>query len=162
MNIFKHIPRWQFIATGIACVVVIVTFWLAGIWAPVKFGTGSVILSDGSTISVEVAESSAEQRRGLMDRKSMDPESGMLFLLKKPGIYTFWMKDTYIDLDFIWLLDGQVVDLRTNVPAGNDLPGDQVSRVQPQTTIDAVLEVPAGFVDRHQIEVGDKFTYRIP
>lgn len=162
MKIFKHIKLWQVVVAAVMTVVVTVTFWLAGLWQPVEFERGSVTLADGSVIPVEVADSPVEYNQGLMGREQVDPESGMLFLLTTPDIYTFWMKNTYVDLDFIWLAQHKVVDLRSHVPAGAGLPNDQIVRVQPQVAVDAVLEVPAGFIDRHQVQVGDELVYQLP
>lgn len=162
MKVLKHIKPWQVVVAGSMTLFVAVTFWLAGWWKPVEFQTGSVVLADGSVIQVEVADSPAEYSQGLMDREQIDPESGMLFLLPQSGTYTFWMKNTHVDLDFIWLSQNTVVDLRSQVPAGAGLPDDQIARVQPQQAIDAALEVPAGFIDRHHIQIGDKLVYQLP
>lgn len=162
MKVFKHISLWNILLAACMTVAVVVIIFISSSVGPVEFEQGKIILPDGSTIPVEVADSTAEQRQGLMDRDYMEPESGMLFVFSTPGTYTFWMKNTQVDLDFIWLSSGTVIDLRTHVPAGDGLPSDQVARIQPQQPADAVLEVPAGFVDRHAIQVGDQLVYQLP
>ncbi len=52
---------------------------------------------------VELARTPAEQERGLMYRKHLAPEAGMLFLFERPSALTFWMKNTLIPLDMIFI-----------------------------------------------------------
>lgn len=162
MKVFKHISLWNILLAAFMTVAVVVVVFILSFAGPVEFERGSIVLPDGSTIPVEIADSTAEQRQGLMGRQQMDADSGMLFIFSTPGTYTFWMENTKLDLDFIWLLSGTVIDLRTHVPAGDGLPSDQVVRIQPAQPADAVLEVPAGFVDRHSIEIGDQLVYQLP
>jgi uncharacterized membrane protein (UPF0127 family) len=56
-----------------------------------------------NTISVEIADTPTERQTGLMNRKSMDKNSGMLFIFEQDGVYPFWMKNTLIPLDMIWI-----------------------------------------------------------
>ncbi|MEK7540209.1 MAG: DUF192 domain-containing protein [Patescibacteria group bacterium] len=162
MKWLKQISAWQVVLAASMTLAVAATIFFSALWGPVDFETGTITFPDGSVVPVEVADSPAEQRQGLMNREHMDPESGMLFVFSTPGIYVFWMKNTQVDLDFIWLSQGRVVDLRIQVPAGAGLPSDQIARIQPSVTVDAVLEVPAGFVDRHQIQMGDQLVYHLP
>ena len=61
-------------------------------------------------IAAEVAVSSAEQAKGLMDRDSLPADSGMLFPFSPPGPQAFWMKNTRIPLDIIFIrADGTVI-----------------------------------------------------
>ena len=67
--------------------------------------------------SVELAKTPAEQQQGLMNRKTLADNAGMLFIFNKEGNYPFWMKNTLIPLDIIWLdAKGKVVTIRSAEP----------------------------------------------
>lgn len=67
--------------------------------------------------NVEIADEVPEQQRGLMQRTDLDKDAGMLFVFPKTGSRQFWMKDTLIPLDIIWL-DGawKVIYIAENTP----------------------------------------------
>src|SRR5207247_4184944 len=71
----------------------------------------------GRCVRVEVVQKKEELERGLQFRKSLGKEEGMLFVFPRSQIYSFWMKDTLIPLDMIWLDYSQkVVHIERNVP----------------------------------------------
>lgn len=76
----------------------------------------------------------------------------MVFLFDVPGAYAFWMKDTLVPLDILWLRDGKIVDLAT-LPAV--LPGGAPALHRPTVLADRVVELPAGAVVELGITVGD-------
>lgn len=105
-------------------------------------------------VSVEIADSPDERRTGLMYRTDLEPDEGMLFLFEEEGDRTFWMKNTPTPLDMIFIgTDGRIVGIREDTEPYSERPVgvDRPSR--------AVLEVPTGFVARHDIEAGDRVTY---
>lgn len=107
-------------------------------------------------VFVEIADTSQERERGLSGRKHLKENSGMLFLFEVPGHYSFWMKGMLIPLDFIWIKEKRVVDLTQDVqPQDYQLPTTLSSRSE----VDMVLEVKAGFIEKNNIEVGDKIRY---
>lgn len=99
---------------------------------------------------VEVASSPAAQRQGLMYRKHLASDAGMLFVFPEEKRVSFWMKDTYIPLDMIFIdSSGTIVDIHENaVPLSRSL-------ITPSRPARAVLEVNAGAVARIQIRDGD-------
>lgn len=105
-------------------------------------------------IQVEVARSPEERRLGLMHRQNMDKGTGMIFIFEEPDIQTFWMKNTYVSLDMIFIgPDLEVVGIveRTKplslAPCSVDAPSQYV------------LEVEAGFASRHGVETGSKVRF---
>ncbi len=104
-----------------------------------------------------IAQTPAEITQGLSDRDTIGADA-MLFLLPDSNQPTFWMYHMRFPLDFIWLADGQVVDLHQNVPIpSSQATAAEIPTVRPQVAVTAVLEAPAGFIAKHQITRGDRY-----
>jgi uncharacterized membrane protein (UPF0127 family) len=105
---------------------------------------------------VEVADTLEKRTKGLMDRESLAQDKGMLFIFDKEEEYSFWMKNTLIPLDIIWInKDKQVVDIEKNV---QPCQTDPCLRYSPDQKAKYVLELNAGQSDQAQIKIGDKLT----
>ena len=102
---------------------------------------------------VEVADTDSERERGLMYRDNLGENQGMLFIYSEPGIHSFWMKNTLIPLDIIWLnTRKEVVSIRENVlPCGEE----QCQIFKPENEATYVLEVKAGEAAKKNIKIGD-------
>ena len=100
---------------------------------------------------VEVAETPEEQATGLMNRPSLDPDRGMIFPYAPPQDVAFWMKNTLIPLDMIFIrADGTIARIEENaVP----LSLEPVPSMEP---ISAVLEINGGRASELGIKAGDK------
>lgn len=107
-----------------------------------------------SEILVELAISQEEKAKGLSERDTLGQDRGMLFLFDAPAQLSFWMKDMRFSLDFIWIRDGVVVDLTTDVPVPEG--SSPLRTYQPSVTADAVLEVNAGWAVLNGIGIGDE------
>jgi hypothetical protein len=102
-------------------------------------------------IDVEIAERQEDRMRGLMFRERLEEEQGMLFLFPAEEPLSFWMKDTPLPLDIIFLnAERTIVTIRKNtVPFSEaSVASDRPARY--------VVEVNAGFADRHRLAPGDK------
>lgn len=109
-------------------------------------------LPDSTVVSLELALTDQERILGLMFRDTLPPSSGMLFIFERDDYLPFWMKDTLIALDFIWLdKQGRVVDLRPNVPP---CKLDPCPSYKPSKPARAMLEVPAGTAAAHGVKPG--------
>jgi len=101
-------------------------------------------------VKVEVARSDPEREHGLMYRQKLEPGRGMIFLFEHPQRLTFWMKNTYIPLDMIFIgADKRVVYVEENAePLTTQArgPADEDSQF--------VLEVPGGWARAHGVERG--------
>lgn len=106
---------------------------------------------EGCRFSVELAVSPADQARGLMFRKTMDDQAGMFFIFDREEIRHFWMRNTLVPLDMIFI-DNKflVVDLHRGA---KPLDETVVSSRKPARY---VLEVNAGRADRCRIKAGSK------
>ena len=122
--------------------------------------TTSVCLSDYLTdkskgcFQVEIVSSFFEQKRGLMNRTSLDKDKGMLFVFSKEANYPFWMKNTLIPLDMIWIdNNSNIVFIKENAkPCPVD--GD-CSNIDPNQNAKYVLEINGGLVNEFGLVIGD-------
>ncbi len=105
-------------------------------------------------VKAEVVASPEKLYLGLGQRPDLPEGRGMLFVMPRREVQDFCMRDMRFGLDFIWLVPGRVAGLTKNVS-----PLDQQACYSSPEPVDFVLEVPAGFCDRHSIRVGDKATW---
>jgi hypothetical protein len=90
-------------------------------------------------IQAEVAADAASQEKGLMFRKSLAPDAGMLFDFHTPDFQTFWMKNTVIPLDMIFIrADGTISSIAPNATPQSETPIPSYEAVR------AVLEINGG------------------
>lgn len=105
-------------------------------------------------VLVEVAASPQERERGLMHRKRLDSGAGMLFVYPFESAQSFWMKNTYIPLDLLFIGD----NLRVVGIVENTTPLSLV-RLQVDTPSRFILEVNAGFSQKHGIQEGSQVRF---
>jgi uncharacterized membrane protein (UPF0127 family) len=101
------------------------------------------------SVRVEIAETAEQRQQGLMYRRQLDPDAGMLFLFEQSQHNTFWMRNTYLPLDMIFITpDWKILGIVENATPQTDdprsVPGDS----------QYVLEVNAGFSRSHQLAPG--------
>jgi uncharacterized membrane protein (UPF0127 family) len=100
-------------------------------------------------VLVEVARRESERNRGLMFREHLEPGRGMLFLFERPQQLSFWMRNTYIPLDMIFLgPDRRVVGIVERAEPLTDDP----RRIEGDSQF--VVEVPGGWAAAHRIAPG--------
>lgn len=115
--------------------------------AVVNFKSPSSKISQ--TFYLEIADEPSEQKMGLMYRKQMDEDKGMLFKFKNEKIQSFWMKNTYIPLDIIFLNSNyKVVGVINNTPILSE------KSLKINTPSKYVVELNAGLADKHKISQG--------
>ncbi len=104
------------------------------------------------TIELEVAKTPKQQAIGLMNRQSLDQNKGMLFPFNPPQPVSFWMKNTLISLDMIFVRNNRIVKIHRDVPPCKT----PVCPAYPSgRTIDSVIELRAGRAKELALEVGD-------
>lgn len=102
-------------------------------------------------VLVEIADSPEERSRGLMDRDSLPGNYGMLFVFDSENIHGFWMKNTLIPLDGIWINSrSEVVDVMTMFPCAKD----PCPVYTPRSDAQYVVEVNAGVAKNWNIVPG--------
>lgn len=120
--------------------------------APVAAGP-RVILPDNFAYSVEIAAEPELRAQGLMYRDQLRPATGMLFFFPTDGDYGFWMKNTLIPLDMIWLdSERKVVHIKNDVPPCRI---EECPSYDPGVPSRYVLELAAGEAAKHRLTVGD-------
>ena len=122
-------------------------------------GLLELIDSEGTVITkvaIEIAQGDSARARGLMDRTSLPNRGGMLFFDNEERDQTFWMKNTLIPLDIIFIdADSQIVNIVKNT---RPLSEDRVSSTAPAQY---VLEVKAGFADTYSIDSTTSVRWRL-
>lgn len=105
---------------------------------------------------VEIAETDAAREEGLMFRSSLPEDAGMLFDFKKTETVYFWMKNTYLALDMIFIRDdGTVAHIAENATPLSE------ATIASGDPVRFVLEVDAGTVKRIGLKVGDRIIHRL-
>jgi hypothetical protein len=102
-------------------------------------------------IDIEIAETDEQRQQGLMHRTELGERQGMLFLFPAEKILSFWMKDTIVPLDMIFVNDGmEIVTIHRDT-----IPSSEQSYVSTKKSR-YVVEVNAGFTEKSGIAVGDR------
>ncbi|AFZ13566.1 protein of unknown function DUF192 [Crinalium epipsammum PCC 9333] len=111
----------------------------------------------GKTIKLEVAQTQEQQAIGLMYRTSLPDDQGMLFNFNPPQPVAFWMKNTLIPLDMVFLRNGVVQAIAINA-----LPckSDPCPNYPSSKTIDQVIELRGGLAAELGLKAGDRVTIR--
>ncbi len=111
-----------------------------------------VEMPSGAIYVLELARTPEEQAQGLMFRESLPERSGMLFPFADASVHKFWMKNTMIPLDMIWLDGaGRVLFISANTPP---CKADPCPSYGPDTAAASVLEIAGGKAEREKVTVG--------
>ena len=125
-------------------------------------GLATISTPKGANIFAEIADTPAKRSKGLMYRTNMAPDHGMLFTFQALGHWTFWMKNTKMPLDIIWLNEkGKVVHLESKAPICTR-KDDGCPRYHPNKKALYVLELKAGMAERLEIQKGTLLSIDLP
>lgn len=121
--------------------------------------TIDLTLPGGKVIKVEMMIHTLDLARGMQFRTSMKPDHGMLFFQQQPGKYVYWMYQTLIPLDMIWIGDDyQIVEIVPNAPpcqtAASQCPkygGHQMAKY--------VLELGGGMAQKYGLQLGQRVQF---
>jgi len=119
-----------------------------------------IYLPDGKSITAELAVSDEERQRGLMFREKLQPDQGMLFVFEEESRHSFWMKNTLIYLDMLWIdKDRKIVHIAQNVPPCKEDPCPSYGPDRPGLY---VLELAGGAADRLGLKLFDRLEFVPP
>jgi len=116
-----------------------------------------IIFPDGHAVTVEIAADEDTRTQGLMFRDRLAEDRGMIFFFPQTGEYPFWMKNTLIPLDMIWIDDARRV-----AHVAHDVPpckADPCPSYPPNAQARYVLEVAAGVAAKHHLKDGDTLRF---
>lgn len=120
---------------------------------PTKQSLQNQVCFGSDCFGVELAKTNSEIEKGLMYRKELAQDAGMLFVFDKEGIYPFWMKNTLIPLDIIWIdSSNKVVFIVDNFQPCESLICPSAT---PAVKAKYVLEINAGICQQIGLKVGD-------
>ena len=107
--------------------------------------------------NVEIAETKEERAKGLMFRENLEKNKGMLFIFEKEDIYPFWMKNTLMPLDIIWInKDRKVVFISEDTQPCKAI---QCPVINPNKKALYALEINSGISNKTNLNEGDKLTF---
>ena len=120
---------------------------------------GELTISDSTNvrkavIDIEIADTDYDRQLGLMKRVSMEEKQGMLFIFPDDATQSFWMRNTLISLDMLFINSNKAIvtiHKNTKILSDQSYPSTAPARY--------VLEVIGGFTNKHNIQVGDKIDW---
>ena len=125
-------------------------------------GFARISTPKGNTILAEIANTVDKRALGLMFRSSLAPNHGMLFQFPELGYWTFWMKNTKIPLDILWLdKTGRIIHIESKVPICTRTD-DGCPRYYSHRKSQQVLEIGAGMAKKLELMPGDQLTITLP
>jgi uncharacterized membrane protein (UPF0127 family) len=148
----EHVGRFGRLAAGASLAL---TLFLSP--GAIAAGNGTLVLKTDSgphSFNIELATTPAERALGLMYRRTLPVDAGMLFLYDKPQPLTMWMRNTFIPLDMVFIgADGKVhrIESRTE-PFSTQI-------ISSEGNVQGVLELNAGTAASIGLKAGDEVVY---
>jgi uncharacterized membrane protein (UPF0127 family) len=119
-----------------------------------------VYFPNGKSVMAELAVTDEERSRGLMFRERILPDQGMLFVFEEEDVHGFWMKNTLIPLDMLWLdSEKRVIHIEADVPPCREEPCPTYGPDRPARY---VLELKAGQAAANGIQLADRLQFVLP
>ena len=122
------------------------------------FTQATVTIAD-HTWQVALAQTPAQQARGLMECTSLPANVGMYFVYDEPQQVRFWMKNMRLPIDIIWISNNKVVDVLSNIQPAQENGGERTIYTSP-AKIDGVLEIKAGSSAANGIVAGSRVSLK--
>ncbi|NCS70655.1 MAG: DUF192 domain-containing protein [Candidatus Aenigmarchaeota archaeon] len=124
-----------------------------------KFPITIITQTGEVNIAAEAADEPGKIQTGLMHRKNLDANSGILFVFEKQEPVSFWMKNTLISLDMIFIFEnGTISEVKTNVQPCHEDPCPTYPSNNPSKY---VIEVNAEFCEKNGVNAGDRVNFEV-
>lgn len=145
-----QVKKWQ-----IGLLILIVLVSLGGrlytyYWPKAELTIG------GQRIKVLVADNEMHQYKGLGGRGDLGKYGGMLFTFPTKIQHAIVMREMKFSIDIVWLANGEIIDMAPNVQAEPGRTEDQLTVYLARLPSNGVLELPAGFLLKNGVKIGDK------
>ena len=125
--------------------------------ASITFATQGISIETTTqtlVLTVEVADTDEKRKQGLMHREELLPDTGMLFVFAEEAQHSFWMKNTNISLDILFINSNkEIVYIEQGTTPLSLTP------ISPEETSRYVVEVNAGFTAANSVNVGDRVLF---
>ena len=122
-----------------------------------------LVIVSGNTrhqLEVEISSDDAERKLGLMNRTQLAEDHGMLFIFQSEGYINFWMKNTLIPLDMLFIgADGYIKSITSNALPCTASEDSDCPRYNSNASVKYVLEINGGLAEKWNIREGDKVTW---
>ena len=113
-------------------------------------------------VTAAIADTADERKKGLGDREELPISAGMLFVFEKSDSYAIWMKDMKFPIDIIWIDEGKkIVDIAENAVPEPKKRDDELKIFRPKGPAKHVLELNAGLVKLHNLQIGDTVNFTL-
>lgn len=149
---------WNYIGVGVAAAYVILTMAVAISRSPVRNSQHIPVLTQfevlGQVMNLEIVETAGRQSQGLMYRRDLAANQGMLFAVHPPRKVHLWTKNMEFQLDMIFLRRGRVVAIVSDAPPCRKTPCPTYS---PDVLVDQVVELKGGRASELGVHVGSEF-----
>jgi len=129
---------------------------------PAPPGLIPITLPEGTIIHAELADTPQKRAEGLMYREHLGADRGMLFTFSQAQAWVFWMKNTKIPLDLIWMNEKkQIIHMEQRVPICTRTD-DSCPQYRPNEDALYVLELAGGRAESLRLQRGSKLQFRVP
>jgi uncharacterized membrane protein (UPF0127 family) len=125
--------------------------------APPEASGPRIAFPDHYAVRVEIAADDETRQQGLMYRDRLPEATGMIFIFAKPDEYPFWMKNTLIPLDMVWIdANHRITHVSSDVPP---CKADPCPSYPPNAISSYVLELAAGVAAKHHLANGQELRF---
>lgn len=148
----KKLKTWHIVFL----LILVVSFIVVKIWQ--QHWPEAVVNLKDTELNVLVAKTPKHMYQGLGGRDYFGEHDAMLFVYGYKDKQGIVMRNMNFPIDIVWFADGVVVDVAANIQPEFDVPENKLMVYYPRTDANAVLELPAGWANRHKLKIGDKIT----
>ena len=123
----------------------------------------NLVFTNGSLLKVEVARSVQERNKGLMGRKHLPSNQGMLFVFERPQRLSFWTKNTYIPLSIGFFDQNRVLrEIHWMKPQNREEQNPEIHTYRSRCQCQYAIEVNRGWFQKNGILIGNQFSIYKP
>lgn len=143
----------------IASILIVILFFTSAAVIKIFGNTRKTVCFPEKCFLVELADNQKDRAIGLSFREKLGKDYGMFFIFEKEGEYLFWMKDTLIPLDIIWMdKNGEIIFIENNVQPCRKEPCQSFG---PEENSMYVLEINGGLAEELGLTAGERAQFEL-